>query len=113
MLVVPVHERADGPRSPSLPGILGERVRDRLVSSDVRSESGKWTVVYPGLPRGAARVVFLGIGPLEELTEEGWRRFAGAAVRIAEQLDVDHITLYVRPAGDVGANRVAQAAAEG
>ncbi|HZD04778.1 MAG TPA: leucyl aminopeptidase, partial [Longimicrobiales bacterium] len=84
-----------------------------VAPADIRATPGAWTVVYPGRPGGAERVLLLGAGPREGLTSERVRRFAGHAVRAAEQLGVSDITLYVRPGDGAPPVRVAEAAATG
>ena len=93
--------------------MLGGRVRERVSAGDVRSQPDEWTLTYPGVPEGPERVVFLGIGKEGDLTPERFRRFAGQAVRIAEQMRVGEVSVYVRPGGGVGARETAQAVAEG
>ena len=112
-LVIPVYEGEDRPKTPGLPALLGGRVRERVLPSDVRAKPGAWTLAYPGLATGPLRVMFLGIGKEEELTTEKLRRFAGSAVRVAEQLEVAELTVYVRPGGGLSAEETAQAVAEG
>jgi leucyl aminopeptidase len=84
-----------------------------VAPEDVRPEPGAWTVVYPGGPAGPTRVLLLGAGPEDSVTSESIRRFAGRAVRTAEQLGVTSATVCVRPCGGVTPVRAAEAAATG
>ena len=111
LLAVPVHGEPGHPGKPVLPAGSEERVLQAVAPADIRATPGAWTVVYPGRPGGAERVLLLGAGPREGLTSERVRRFAGHAVRAAEQLGVSDITLYVRPGDGAPPVRVAEAAA--
>ena len=113
LLAVPVHGELGSLGTPVLPESIETLVRERVAPEDLRAEPGAWTVVHLGDRGWPARVLLLGAGPAEAMTSEGVRRFAGQALRAAEQLGVSSLTLLVRPSGGVTPERAAEAAATG
>lgn len=93
---------ADGllPRSPGWEGDLRPRAGHRVLS--YRMEGGP------------VRVAYIGVGKaLAELDAEAVRRFAGAAVRAAEELRVGEVSLVIPSSEALQAPAAHQAAAEG
>jgi leucyl aminopeptidase len=111
LLAVPVARGAEAGTvvMPELPSALSDLLRD--VGDDVRAKEGARLVVHAD-PAVARRVVFVGLGkPSDELDAEVLRRFAGHAVRAAEELRVASVALLLP--GSPAAATAARAAAEG
>jgi leucyl aminopeptidase len=112
LLVVPVL-KGEGD-APVTPGNAGRELAgpDDRWQRDLRWQVGSSVVTYGvGGPR---RVAFLGIGTsAADLDRESIRRFAGAAVRLAETLRCPDLALLVPQGGAVDGAAAHQAAAEG
>ncbi|HSG46220.1 MAG TPA: M17 family peptidase N-terminal domain-containing protein, partial [Longimicrobiales bacterium] len=112
LLVVPVLK---GEKNvPVTPGVA-----DDLLSSlpgwegDLRWQAGRRVTAYR-TGSGPVRVVYIGLGKsLGELDAEAVRRFAGSAVRAAEDLRVTEIALLVPSSEALVPEAAHQAAAEG
>ena len=112
LLVVPVHASDDG-TSTAIPNGLAAELPDTYPASDLKSKAGQSVLAYLEEGRGPRRVLLLGAGKREMFDAEAIRRFAGHAVRKAESVGVPTVTVYLGSALSVGAERAAQAAAEG
>ncbi len=112
LLVLPVHASEDGV-SAVIPKGVAPRLTDTYTADDLKSRPGHAVWAYLGEGPGPRRVLFLGAGPLREFDAEAIRRFAGYAVRSAEAVGVPTVTAYLGSAWSAGAERAAQAAAEG
>lgn len=91
---------------------LGGAVTRALASGDMRGKLTDEVLLYGGAS-GPKRVLLLGIGKAEELTPEVVRRIAGRAVRAAEKLRIEAISISLDGLSGVSAELRAQAAAEG
>ncbi|HKK92001.1 MAG TPA: leucyl aminopeptidase [Longimicrobiales bacterium] len=122
LLAVPVFgtNRADardteGPGEPQLPDALPASLAATLkrARADLDATTGTKTLVWSDGPEGPLRIVFIGVGKREaDLTAEDVRRFAGTAVRQAEQIRIDALGVLV-PSLSEGPEVSAQSAAEG
>jgi leucyl aminopeptidase len=104
---------ATGPgtaKLPSLPDALAEAVS--RLGDDVRSEAGARAVMPLGTAAGVRRLGVVGVGE-DAPDAEAVRRFAGHAVRIAEELRLQEVGLVLPEAPTCGILAAAQAAAEG
>jgi len=81
--------------------------------ADLRWQAGRRILTYR-TGTGPVRVAFIGVGKSPgELDAESVRRFAGSAVRAAEELRVPALTLVVPASDSLGPEPAHQAAAEG
>ena len=112
LLVIPVYVSDDG-ISPAIPNGLAAELPDTYPANDLKSKAGQSVLVYLGEGTGPRRVLLLGAGERERFDAEAIRRFAGHAVRKAESVGVPTVTVYLGSVWSVGAERAAQAAAEG
>ncbi len=87
-------------------------LRRALGSSDMRGRSKDEVVLY-GTEVGPERVLLLGIGAADEVDGEAVRRFGARAVRVAERLGINSLSLSLDGLGQVDDDTAAQAAAEG
>ena len=113
LLVLPVLE---GPSGPTTPGHAGRELAgpDERWQGDLRSTVGSQLVTYRSGGSGPRRVAFIGMGRgSEALDAESVRRFAGAAVRLAESLRVHDLSLLVPQGSSLDGAAAHQAAAEG
>jgi leucyl aminopeptidase len=92
----------------AMDGAVGQAVS----AGDMTGRKGDEVVLY-GPDGGPARVVLLGMGKGDAIDAESVRRMAGRAVRTAERLRLDALTILLDGLEDVGAEVAAQAAAEG
>ena len=99
-------------------GALGGLLSRLLSRGDFRGKAGEAVVVYPedaGFP--AERVMLVGIGERAEYSMQGLREAVGTAVREAERLRVDELTLVLghtdRKSEHMGATLAARGAVEG
>ena len=81
-------------------------------SGDMSGRSGDEVVLY-GAEGTPARVALLGVGTAGKVDAEGVRRLGGRAVRLAERLRIDRVSIALDGLDAVGAEVRAQAAAEG
>ena len=112
LLVIPVHE-LDAGISVVIPAGLTADLADAYPPDDVKGRAGEAVLVYPRKDRGPQRVLLLGAGEQEGFDAEAIRCFAGHAVRTAESVGVQTVTVYLGRTWSVEAERAAQAAAEG
>jgi leucyl aminopeptidase len=113
LLVLPVLE---GEAGPVTPGGAGRELAgpDERWQGDLRSQAGSSLVTYRSGGVGPRRVAFIGMGRgAGALDAESVRRFAGAAVRLAESLRVGDLALLVPQGGGMDGAAAHQAAAEG
>lgn len=96
----------------ALDRLLGGTVRRVLESGDMRGRPAD-EVVLLGSGEGPARVVLLGMGKPDKVDAEVLRRFAGRAVRVAERLRLESVSIVVDGSGRVDDRTSAQAVAEG
>ncbi len=91
-----------------------EAVSRALAAGDLSGKSGDIHLFY-GSENGSgpSRLLMLGAGSREECDEEGVRRLAGTAIREADKLGVDRVTIDPSGAGSVTPQRLGQAAVEG
>ena len=87
-------------------------VRAVVASGDLKGKSSDEIVVY-GEDEEPKRLVMLGVGKADELTAEKLRRFAGRAVRVAERLRTEELSISLDGLGVVDARIAAQSVAEG
>ncbi|MDX1647578.1 MAG: leucyl aminopeptidase [Longimicrobiales bacterium] len=109
---VPVGSDASSGALASVDELLGGDVADALASGDMRGKEGD-AVVLRGDGEGPSRVVLLGMGEPEEVSAEKIRRFAGRAVRAAEELRLASVSVVLDGLDAVDDGEAAQAAAEG
>lgn len=87
-------------------------VRAVVASGDLKGKPSDEIVVY-GEDEEPKRLVMLGVGKADELTAEKLRRFAGRAVRVAERLRTEELSISLDGLGVVDARIAAQSVAEG
>jgi len=103
----------------ALDDALGGAITRAFASGDMKGRKSDEALLYgadAGADAGGAgprRVLLLGIGKAEEVDVETVRRMAGRAVRAAERLGVDHVSVSLDGLGKLGDEARAQAAAEG
>lgn len=97
---------------PSIDDSLRAAVDEALRSGDMTGRSGDQVVLY-GSDDGVGRLVLLGVGAADDVDAEGIRRFAGRAVRAAERLRLDTVSISLAGLAGVAADVAAQSAAEG
>jgi leucyl aminopeptidase len=95
-----------------LDAALGGAVGRALEAGDMSGRREDEILLY-GEGSGPKRVLLLGIGKAEELTSEIVRRMAGRAVRAAEKLRIEQLSILLDGLEAIGDERRAQAAAEG
>jgi leucyl aminopeptidase len=83
-----------------------------LGVGDMRGRAADEVLLY-GRAEGPKRVLLLGVGKAEELTPEIVRRMAGRAVRAAEKLRLQSVSVSLEGLDAVDERRRAQAVAEG
>jgi leucyl aminopeptidase len=95
---------------------LGEElpgpVRRIFESGEMRGRAGD-EVIWHREDDAPARVLLVGVGARADVDAEGVRRMAGRAVRTAERLRLERLTIGLDGLEGVPAAEVAQAAAEG
>ncbi|MDH3205553.1 MAG: leucyl aminopeptidase [Gemmatimonadota bacterium] len=90
----------------------GGAVGRALTSGDMRGRKADQLMLYGG-DSGPRRILLLGIGKADDVSTEVVRRLAGRAVRAAEKLGIEGITVSLDGLGALGDEAKAQAAAEG
>lgn len=117
LLVLPVFLRDGDAELPELPGALAEAlpgVFDESLDADGPSGlAGRCVLHHTRLSTGPRRVLFVGVGELDDLTPESYRRLAARGVRHAEELRLTSLTVYSGADAPVGVGRLAQSLAEG
>jgi leucyl aminopeptidase len=96
----------------ALDTLLGGAIDSTMTAGDVAGKESDEVVLYGG-EAGPRRVVLLGVGPSDDLDAEKIRRFAGRAVRAAERLNLESLTLSLDGLGAVDPEVAAQSVAEG
>jgi len=99
-------------RLAALDEALGGAVGRAFEAGDVRGRPDDEVLVYGG-STGPRRVLLLGVGSADELTTEVVRRFAARAVRAAERLRLESVSIGLDGLDRVGDEERAQAVAEG
>ena len=97
---------------PGAPVALSQQVSDAVARGDATGRTGEEVVLY-GAEDGVSRVVLIGVGESEDVDAESVRRFAGRAVRVAERLRIEAVSVSLAGFDGVEYEEVAQAAAEG
>ena len=96
----------------AIDSVLRGGVEAVMTAGDVTGKSSDEVVLY-GQAEGPRRVVLLGVGKADDLDAEKLRRFAGRAVRVAERLKLEALTISLEGMDGVDAEVAAQAVAEG
>jgi leucyl aminopeptidase len=102
---------AEGHLEP-LDGALGGALARVLGAGDLQGRRTDEVLLYGG-SSGPRRILLLGVGRADELTPEIVRRMAGRAVRAAERLRIQQLSILLDGLERVDEERRAQAAAEG
>jgi leucyl aminopeptidase len=113
LLAVPVHDTkaaGPGPELPALPASLLAAAGS--LGEDVRGRVGHVVIAGSSVADGPRRVAFIGVGSRDSWDAEAMRRYAGRAVRTAEDRELDRVAILV-PSGALDPAVAAQAAAEG
>jgi leucyl aminopeptidase len=110
LVVVPVWQDGDDLVIPRLPAPVDAAVGH--LENDARGEEGSRLTAPVTTSGGPRRVGLVGVGSEAPGSEEV-RRFAGHAVRIAEELRLDSVALVLPDDARCGVPAAAQAAAEG
>ena len=92
---------------------LGGAIRRALSSGDFRGKSGDELVLYGSGNTGFRRLLLLGLGQSDRLDWESVRRTAGRAIRVAERMRLESLSISLDAFSDIDATSTAQAAAEG
>lgn len=87
-------------------------VRRALEAGDLTGRARDEIVLY-GSEGGPARFVLLGTGKREEFDAEQARRFAARAVRVAERVGQERLSIWLEASDPAAATDLGQAAAEG
>jgi leucyl aminopeptidase len=114
LLAVPVFEGTSGAGAllSRLDEVTGGGVSRALATTDMQGRPKDEILLY-GSGTGPQRVSLIGAGKSDELDPEGVRRLAGRAVRAAERLGLESVSLWLGGAGAVEPSVLGQAAAEG
>ncbi len=91
---------------------LGGSLGRALATGDMRGKATDELLLYGG-KSGPKRVVLLGVGPAKDVTTEVVRRMSGRAVRAAEKLRLESVSVSLDGLPGVADAARAQAAAEG
>lgn len=91
---------------------LGGAISRAVSCGDMKGRKTDEVLLY-GVEGGPERVLLLGLGKLEDLDAEAVRRYAARAVRAAERLDLEAISISIDGMGDLDDSTRAQSAAEG
>ena len=84
-----------------------------LSSGDFRGKSREELVLYGPENTGLKRLLLLGLGQPDKLDSESVRRTAGRAVRVAERMRLESLSISLDAFSNIDATSIAQAAAEG
>ncbi len=96
----------------ALDAVLGGSLARAFEVGDMAGRSGDEILLYGG-GTGPGRVILLGMGKAEKVDAEAVRRMAGRAVRAAERLRIERVSIVLDGLGGVAGEVAAQAAAEG
>ena len=92
---------------------LGGAIRRVFSSGDFRGKSSDELVLYGSGNTGFRRLLLLGLGQSDRLDWESVRRMAGRAIRVAERMRLESLSISLDAFSDIDATSTAQAAAEG
>ncbi len=114
LVVLPVTEGVDASQSvlADFDAASGGAVARAMGNGDMRGKAGD-EVIVPGSDDAAIRIALLGVGSAESLDVEGVRRFAGRAVRMAERLRLESLSIVLDGLANVDPRDAAEAVAEG
>lgn len=114
LLAVPVPRGADASSGvlAALDEHLDGAIRRALTSGDMRGKDADEVLLYGG-DSGPTRVVLLGVGEADDVDAEKVRRLAGRAVRAAEKIRLESVSVVLDGLDRVDDETAAQAAAEG
>ena len=112
LLAVAVFETENG-ADPVLPADLADAASGSYPVEDLRGKLGESVVAYLSEQGGPRRLLLLGAGKVSDLDSESVRRWAGHAVRAAENMGIAELGAYLGGVGEIGTEDAAQAAAEG
>jgi leucyl aminopeptidase len=116
LLAVPVFDgetEAVPTRLAALDEAGGGLVERAFGLGDVRSGAEDRCLLAPALREGPSRLLLLGVGSADKFDAEAARRFAGRAVREAERLRVESVSLWIDGPEGAWSADVVQGAAEG
>jgi leucyl aminopeptidase len=118
LLACAVVQGTESPQGPlaALDGTLGGSISHALSAGDMRGRKADQVMLYGNVSdgsRGPRRVLLLGVGKVDDVSAEVVRRLAGRAVRAAEELRLEGLTISLDGVGDLSDEVRAQAAAEG
>lgn len=91
---------------------VGGAIARAFVTGDMRGRSADEVMLYGG-ESGPKRVLLLGVGKPEKVTAEGVRRMAGRAVRAAERMGLESLSISLDGFSELAEDVRAQSAAEG
>ena len=92
---------------------LGGVILRVLSSGDFRGKSGEELVLYGPENTGLKRLLLIGLGQPDKFDSESVRRAAGRAVRVAERMRLESLSISLDAFSNIDAASIAQAAAEG
>jgi leucyl aminopeptidase len=101
----------DGPLARA-DALLGGAVTRLLETGDLKGRAKDEVVLYSAAA-GPRRIAFLGVGKSADFDAEQVRRFAARAVRVAERLGVESLSIRLDGLGRTEGSALAQAGAEG
>jgi len=115
MLAVGVFEGTETPSGwlEIIDRALGGAILRVLSSGDFRGKSREELVLYGPENIGLKRLLLLGLGQPDKLDSESVRRTAGLAVRVAERMRLESLSISLDAFSNIDATSIAQAAAEG
>ena len=115
MLAVGVFEGTETPAGwlEIIDRALGGAILRVLSSGDFRGKSREELVLYGPENTGLKRLLLLGLGQPDKLDSESVRRTAGLAVRVAERMRLESLSISLDAFSNIDATSIAQAAAEG
>ena len=115
MLAVGVFEGTETPAGwlEIIDRAFGGAILRVLSSGDFRGKSREELVLYGPENTGLKRLLLLGLGQPDKLDSESVRRTAGRAVRVAERMRLESLSISLDAFSNIDATSIAQAAAEG
>jgi len=115
MLAVGVFEGTETPSGwlEIIDRALGGAILRVLSSGDFRGKSGEELVLYGPENTGLKRLLLIGLGQPDKFDSESVRRAAGRAVRVAERMRLESLSISLDAFSNFDAASTAQAAAEG
>ena len=114
LLAVAVLQDTEAPEGAlaTLDEALGGAIGRSLSAGDMRGRSSDEVMLYGG-ESGPKRVLLLGVGKAEKVDAEGVRRMAGRAVRAAEKIGLESLSISLDGLPALSEHVRAQSAAEG